>query len=207
MPSPLQNKLTLCFLGRSGCGKGTQAKFVLQRLAEQGVFHMETGRFLRDFMTRNNVTTELARTRVMERGELFPWWFPIFVWMRELMEHGHADKHLVGDGTPRRLAEAKLVDEIMTWHGRPLSICVYIDVSEEEATKRLLSRGRADDNLSAIRNRMAYFPRDVLPVVRYYQRHHRLIHVNGVTTPEEVWGNIDRVLARRLGALWPRNAT
>ena len=201
--NPLEEKLTFLVLGRSGSGKGTQAHFILERLEDQGVFHVETGRFLRDLMERKNVTTELARVRVMEQGALFPWWFPIFLWMRELLDHGNADKHLVGDGTPRRLAEAKLIDEIMTWHGRPLPICVYIDVSKKEAVRRLLARGRPDDNLTAIKNRMAYFPKDVVPVLNYYKRRGRFIRVSGEQPPEDVFREIDAALRKRIGKQWP----
>ena len=202
-----KDKLTLVVLGRSGSGKGTQAHFIMGRLKKAGVFHLETGKFLRDLMTRKNVTTELARTRIMERGELFPWWFPIFLWMREVIEHGNANRHIVGDGTPRRLAEAHLIDEIMAWHGRPLSICVYVDVSRAESRRRLLARGRADDTPAAIENRLDYFPRDVVPVLRYYRRQGRLVRVNGQQAPALVAKEIDKVLAKKLGKQWPSNTT
>lgn len=204
MDKNIKNKLTIVVLGRSGCGKGTQAHHILARLKKVGVFHLETGRFLRDLIEQKNVTTEIARTRLMERGELFPWWFPIFLWMRALVEGGNADKHLVGDGTPRRLSEAKLIDEIMAWHGRPLPICVYVDVSRREARKRLIARGRADDTPAAIENRLDYFPRDVAPVLRYYARRGRMVRVNGELPPEKVFQEIDRALAAKLGRRWPK---
>lgn len=203
----VKNKLTIVVLGRSGSGKGTQAECILKRLRRSGVFHLETGRFLRDLMTRKNVTTELARIRVMERGDLFPWWFPIFLWMRTVIEEGHADTNLVGDGTPRRLSEAHLIDEIMTWHGRPPALCVYVDVSRREARRRLLSRGRADDTPEAIERRLDYFPRDVVPVLRYYRRHGRLIRVNGANPPAQVARDVDVSLARHLGKRWPAHTT
>jgi len=203
MNKDLRHKLTLVVLGRSGSGKGTQAHFILKRLKSRGVFHMETGRFLRDLIERKNTTTELARTRLMERGELFPWWFPIFLWMRALVEGGNADKHIVGDGTPRRLSEARLIDEMMVWHGRPLPVCIYVDVSRKEARRRLLGRGRADDTPAAIENRLDYFPRDVAPVLRYYARHGRFVRVNGELSPELVAREIDLALAKRLKKQWP----
>ena len=202
----MNDKLTLVFLGRSGCGKGTQAKFVLKRLEAQGVFHLETGRFIRELLACKNPTTEIARASLDEQGKLFPWWFAMFLWLRELIEHGHADKHIIGDGTPRRVGEAKFLDEVLSWHERSLPVCIYIDVSEEEATRRLLARGsgRADDNLDAIRSRMQFFYEDVMPVIDYYEEHGRLISVDGNVSPDEVWQQIDRMLGERLGAKWPR---
>lgn len=203
MRRDIKNKLTIVVLGRSGSGKGTQARFILERLKNRGVFHLETGKFLRDLMKRKNVTTELARTRLMERGDLFPWWFPIFLWMREVIAEGHADTNLVGDGTPRRLSEAHLIDEIMDWHGRSAALCIYVDVSRSEARRRLLARGRADDTAEAIERRLNYFPRDVAPVIRYYARHGRSVRVNGEQPPEKVFAEIDVALKKKLGTQWP----
>lgn len=199
----IKEKLTLVVLGRSGSGKGTQARFLLARLKKPGVFHMETGRFLRGLAERKNVTTELAESRLMKRGDLFPWWFPMFFWLREMIEHGHADKHIVGDGTPRRLSEARLIDEMLVWHERSPALCVYVDVSRAEARRRLRARGRADDTPSAIENRLDYFPRDVVPVLRYYARRARMIRVNGNRAPDLVAGDIDEALKKKLGTRWP----
>ena len=200
----MNHKFTLCLVGRSGCGKGTQAKFLLERLRAEGVFHMETGRFLRELLAAKNPTTQLAQEVIMGPGGLFPWWFPMFLWLREIIEHGHAGEHMIGDGTPRRIAEAKFLDDVMSWHKRPLPLCIYVDVSEEEVTHRLLTRGRADDNVAAIRNRMDYFAEAVLPMIDHYEEHDRLISVDGNLPPDQVWRQIDRMLGERLGDQWPR---
>ncbi len=200
MKSDVKEKLTFVILGRSGCGKGTQAEFLLSRLAP-GVHHMSTGKFLRELMTKNNITGEISR-RVMHEGKLYPGWLAAYTWLREIIEGGHADKHLVFDGAPRRMWEAKLLDEVMEWHERSLPLCIYIDVGRKEAMRRLRARGRADDEGKAIRNRMRYFPKDVMPVIRYYGKSGRLIQVNGEQSMEGVRDGIDQALSERLGALW-----
>lgn len=201
----LKNKLTFVVLGRSGCGKGTQAKFMLQRLGSKKTEHLETGRFFREIMVKyRNPTTEIARG-VMERGQIFPAWFSAATWLKLVVEDGIAAKHWIFDGAPRWLWEAKLIDEVMRWHGRPLPICIYIDTSRQEATKRLLSRGRADDNLRAINNRMSFFARLVMPTIRYYRTKGRLVRINGNPPPEKVWQELDHALAKRLGRRWSKN--
>ena len=206
MSKNLKDKLTVVVLGRSGSGKGTQARFIVARLKKDGVHHMETGRFLRELLQKDNVTTILAR-EMDKKGSLFPSWFPVYTWLREIIEHGYADRHFVFDGAPRRLSEAKLLDEVIEWHGRSLPLCIYVDVSRTEARKRLLNRmrsgSRADDNPKAIENRLDYFPRDVIPVIHYYQKHNRLVRVNGEQAPELVAREIDAALAKRLRKLWP----
>ena len=164
---------------------------------------METGRFLREVLKRKNPTTKIGQ-EIMDSGRLFPVWFVIYTWLRELISHGHADRHLVYDGAPRRLLEAKMLDEVITTHGRPLPVCIYVDVRPSEVTRRLLERGRADDTHALIRNRLSYFPIHVLPVIRYYRTQGRLIHINGNRPVEAVWRDIDRILGKRFKKLWPR---
>lgn len=196
-----KNLLTIVVMGRSGSGKGTQAEFLMERLGESA-YHIETGKVMRRILQQTNATTIISRY-IMEKGKLQPSWFGAFVWLKELIEGGHADRDLIFDGAPRKVSEAQLVDEVMVWHGRHLPIAVYVDASEDTVTKRLLARGRDDDTPFAIRNRMDFFRRDVQPVVEYYESQNRLIHIDGERPPEEVWKELDEELARRLGKLWP----
>lgn len=198
-----ENKLTLLVVGCSGSGKGTQANFILRRLG-RGSHHLETGRFIRALVRKKkNLTTDIVR-EVANSGGLVSPWFAAFTWLRELIEGGHADKHLVADGSPRSLWEAKLYDDVMRVHKRMLPLCVYLDVSMADARRRLLLRARGDDTPRAIRNRMAYFEKEVRPMIRYYRRRRRLIVINGNPAPEVVWIALDHALAKRLGRKWPR---
>lgn len=198
----LQDRLTIIVLGRSGSGKGTQAKFIINRLRREGVYHVETGRFFRKIITKNIPSASLARM-YMKRGYLLPLWFAAYLWLKELIEKGHVASHLVYDGAPRRVHEAELIDEVAFWHGKSLPLCVYIDTSEKEATRRLLLRRRRDDRVSAIKNRMKFFRRDVLPVARYYEKRGRLIRIDGNPSPEIVSQLVERALLKRLKSKWP----
>lgn len=197
----LSSKLTLVVIGRSGSGKGTQAQFILDRLGKDA-YHIETGRFLRELLKHENPTT-LRAGEVMKTGGLFPSWFGEFAWLREFIEHGHADKNIVFDGAPRKTEEARLIDDVMKWHGRHVPFCIYVDVSEKQASARLLARKRDDDHPAAIRSRMQFFKKDVLPVIRFYRHKGRLIHVDGERSIEEVWKEIDEKLSRHFKHLWP----
>ena len=116
----------------------------------------------------------------------------------EFLERVSPSHHIIADGTPRRLAEARLWDEIMIDAGRPLPVAIYITLTEHEARRRLLLRGRAvDDTPEAIRRRFAYFRREVLPVVAYFRRRRRLVTVNGDQPIPTVWRDIKRALGLR----------
>lgn len=188
-------------LGRSGCGKGTQARFLLMRLKKKGVHHIETGRFIREMIQEKNISAVVTRRRY-DRGELMPAWIPIYLWTNELVEKEFAGDHLIFDGAPRRIIEAKLLDEFMAWHGRSLPFCIWVDIPRREAARRLLARGRADDTSAVIKNRLDYFSRDVMPVIRYFAKRRRIIRVDGAPAPEIVAKEIDAGLKKKLGKAW-----
>lgn len=199
----LKNKITIAIMGRSGSGKGTQSARIVARLGTRARY-LGTGFFLRKFMTSHNNASALISKNTMKKGKLFPSWFAAYFWLGEILDGGHANRDLIFDGSPRRIWEAKLMDDFIGWHGRPLPLCLYINVSKKEALRRLLARRRADDTLYSIKSRLAFFPKEVLPTIHYYARRGRLIKINGEKSPEEVWRQIDMALARRLGKLWPK---
>lgn len=197
----LHHKLTLVLLGRSGCGKGTQARFLLEHFKPRGAHHIETGRFIREMIRGKSITAVITRRRY-GRGEIMPAWIPVYLWTNELVEKELVEDHLIFDGAPRRLIEAKVLDEFMAWHGRPLPVCIYIDITRKEAARRLLARGRMDDTSAVIKNRLDYFSREVLPVIRYFAKHRRMIRVDGAPAPEIIAAEVDAALRKKLGKAW-----
>lgn len=199
---PKSNKLTIIVLGRSGSGKGTQAQFVLRRLKKQGVAHLETGRFLRNALKKyDNPTVNIAK-RVIGGGKLLPDWFAAYAILKEIVEKGVAVKHWVFDGAPRSLWQAKLIDDLVAWHDRPLPLAVYLEVGEKEATGRLRLRSRTDDRSRSIENRMRFFSKSVWPAICYYQRQGRLLKIKGEQPVGNVWRDLNSALAKRLGKQW-----
>lgn len=197
----LKDKLTIVVVGPSGSGKGTQAKFILKKLGASA-HHIETGKILRSFIKKSNPTADIIR-RVLTEGMFAPSWAVSFLWLKELVEKKTSGKHLVFDGSPRTLSEAKMLDDVIEWYGRLKPICIYIDVASAVATKRLLARHRIDDTLSVIKNRLKSFLYHTIPVVNHYKKEGRLIRIDGNWPPEKVWEELDNGLKKRLGKLWP----
>ncbi len=193
-PAPI-DKLTLVMLGRSGSGKSVQVERIERHFGRAG-HRIETGAFLRSLAARRHPTARIARP-IIEGGRLVPGWLATFVWLRDLIERGVGDKHLIFDGAPRVLWEARLLDEVMRWHRRPQPYCVYIDTSRREAERRLRERGRNDDTPAAIRRRMDYFVTSVRPVLRHYRERGRLIRIDGDQPVDAVWRGLVRALRRR----------
>lgn len=182
---------TIVFLGKSGSGKDTQAKFVAEKL--EPVLYVSTGSFFRKVMSKD--TTMGRRTKqVMDNGELMPHWFGAFAWEQTLLEELKGEENIIFPSSPRNAEEARELDEVLEWLGRDLSEAVLVDVPDEEAVKRLLKRARFDDNEEDIRARLSWFEPHVGPVIEYYEKAGRLHRVNGVGSVEEIFEKIKAAL-------------
>jgi adenylate kinase family enzyme len=63
---------------------------------------------------------------------------------------------------------------------------LYLEGPEDVMVKRLMSRGRSDDNEETIKKRLRVNKRDAEPVVEYYDKAKKLVRVNCNDTPEGI---------------------
>jgi len=181
---------TYIFIGRSGCGKGTQAKIIVDRLRasnERPILYLETGERFRSFVASDSYSSKLAKD-IMAKADRQPDFLAVWTWSSTLVEKFTGNEHLIFDGTPRSLKEAKMLDTAMKFYGRQNVNVIYLDISRQTAKDRMINRGRNDDHLDDIEKRLDWFDRDVLPAVEYYRQQvgYNLVVVNGDQSVEEV---------------------
>lgn len=168
-------------LGRPGCGKGTQARFLAKHFKMRV---LGTGELLRRFSGGNNPLGKRLRGE-LAAGHLIPSWLVFFLWMRKLLLLVKREG-VIFDGSPRKLVEADFIDEVFWWLGRPQPIAIMVRISEKEALRRLRKRGRFDDTSRAIAQRLGAFRKEVVPVIARYADKGRLIEVDGERPQHEV---------------------
>ncbi len=182
--SIMQKPLTFLFFGRSGCGKGTQAKLLQEYLEkkdrESNVLYVYVGDKMRELSGRDSLTAKLAN-EILLAGEKEPDFLAIWAWSDELVEKLKQNTHLIIDGSPRTLLEAKILDEAFEFYERKNIKPILINVSSEEVMARMLDRKREDDTEEQIKNRLAYYEKYVAPAVEYYRNEskNKLIIVDG----------------------------
>ncbi len=187
--------LTNIFIGRSGCGKGTQVDKLIELIKEKElgeVFHLEAGNRFRKFITEKFQAGKLAK-EILDEGGLQPEFLSIWAWGGELIKSFHSEQHLFIDGTPRRLIEAKVLESAFDFYGRSKVNIVYINVSRNWSIERMKARGRADDKeMADILARLDWFDSEVVPVLDYYRSHrsHNFIEINGEQAIEKVHQDI-----------------
>ncbi|MCK4805681.1 MAG: nucleoside monophosphate kinase [Candidatus Pacebacteria bacterium] len=200
----------IIFLGRSGSGKGTQAELLMKKFV---LVNIDTGDILRKLARRKD---KFGRTvlKTISHGKLVPIWLVIYCWFNQLLKIP-SKKGIIMEGSPRQLEEAKILEEIFSWLGRENLKVVYLRTSTKEVTQRLLLRRicskcgrgfslnftpnlkecsyckgklirRSDDYPRAIKNRMLFFQKKILPVINYFRKKKIVIEVNGEGSVEEI---------------------
>jgi adenylate kinase len=210
--------LSFALIGRSGCGKGTQAELLNKHFGN--LFSVSTGNLLRD-LAKSDTSVGKEIKKILTNGELIPDFMIIGLWMRELCVNLKDEQGILFDGALRRLIEAQQADEFLDFLGRKENFFpILIDISREEAFGRLTKRrickkcgklipwvgefkklekcdncggeliGRQDDNPDAIKNRLDFFDSEVKEVLDYYKKDNRLITINGEQPIEKVFKDI-----------------
>ncbi len=186
---------TLIFIGRSGAGKGTQAIKLINWLKtaspERHPFYVKTGEQFRQLLAGGSYTGRLLEGR-LARGELMPSFLPIWVWSHLLIENLKGGEHLIFDGTPRMLLEAKILDSMIEFYERAPATVINLAISRETAVERLESRGRGDDELAAINRRLDWFESETEPVLRYFKESplYRVVAIDGEQDIEAIHQDI-----------------
>ncbi len=189
----MQNKSkAFIFLGRSGCGKGTQANLLIEHLCKIGdkdckTLHIESGALIREFSLGDSYTQKETKA-VMESGLLIPEAVIVSLWMNYLANNFTSDENIVFDGTPRKLRESQLLDDALKFYKFEKPTVVCVNVSRDWSKKRLEGRARKDDTLEAIERRLEWYETDVVPVINYYKdsSYYNVIDVNGEQPIEDV---------------------
>lgn len=182
--------MRILILGPQGSGKGTQAKRIA---AAYGVPHVATGDMFRAAVADGSELGKRVRP-YLDTGDLVPDDLTIDLIRERLAE----EDGFVLDGFPRTMAQAEALDAMLDEIGKPLDAVILLQVSDEEATKRLRARaeqeGRADDSPEAIRNRLRLYHELTELVVDRYQLAGIEVIVDGEQTVDEVFAAIQDAL-------------
>ncbi len=190
---------TIVFIGRSGCGKGTQANLIEEFLKKQdsdlSVVHLETGKLFREFVEGATYSQEKSKN-LYKSGSLQPEFLTVHLWGDFLIRNMRKDSHLIIDGTPRRQDEASVLHTAFEFYERQKPHIFFINVSREWSETRMIERKRTDDTKQDIELRLNWFDKEVVPAIEYYKHNpfYNFHEINGERTIEEIHEDIVKIV-------------
>ena len=208
--------MRLVLLGPPGAGKGTQARYLVERF---GVPLVATGAIFRSNVAEG---TELGRlaSAYLDAGELVPDEVTIGMVMQAIDQ---APGGFVLDGFPRNIRQAEALEAELAARKAPVSAALAFLVDEETAVKRIAGRRtcancqrpynvffdpprvdgvcdecggpllqRTDEDEPTVRRRLQVYRESTAPLLKFYSDRGLLREVDAEGTEAEV---TERVLA------------
>jgi adenylate kinase len=182
---------TFIFIGRSGCGKGTQARLIQDYLKKydpnRDVLYIQTGAEFREFIKGPSITQKLSNV-IMQEGAFQPEFLAIHMWTSVLVNKYTGNEHLVLDGMPRKYHEAGVLDSVWSFYKMQQPHVVFLDLPKEEAKKRLMARKRFDDKEEEIEERLSWFESEVIPTLDFFKNNpdYHYVVIDATKPAEEV---------------------
>lgn len=186
--------LNIVLFGPPGAGKGTQSAKLIEQF---GLVHLSTGDLLR---AERKAQTPLGvkANQYIEKGNLVP--DEVVIGMIEnKMKEFKAPRGFIFDGFPRTVPQAEALDELLKSQQTQISCMIALEVGYDELLERLIKRGaesgRADDqDEEIIKNRIAVYNKETLPVADYYKGQSKYKGVYGIGEIEKIYSQICEAL-------------
>lgn len=181
---------TIFFIGKPGCGKGTQARLLSEKT---GWPIIGSGALFREIASEETPVGRKIRNEI-DQGLLAPHWFAMYLYLKSLFALPDGQSAIF-DGFNRKEDEARLIVSSMQWLNRPFSV-VHIRVSDEEVRHRLEGRvknsGRADDH--SVDTRLEEYATYTKKALEIFSDMGHLIDINGEQEPLDVARDIQTAL-------------
>jgi adenylate kinase len=202
----------LVLIGAPGSGKGTQARYLIEKY---NVPQISTGDLLRAAVAAQTPLGRQAKA-VMDAGQLVP--NDIVIGMiRERITRPDAENGFILDGFPRNITQAEALDELLFELGQPIDIVLQFVVDFDLLMQRMVGRltclscgaifneftkpprihsqcdlcggvlhHRSDDNEETIDRRLRVYSIQTQPVIDMYKQQGKVNVIDGHGTTDEI---------------------
>ena len=167
----------------------------LKSKSDRGIIKIDMGQELRNLRDTGTYSGKFTG-EVIDAGHRMPDFMAIYLQTKKLVDNFTGEEHLVADGLARGPEQTEAFDEMMKFYKRDRDFKILsIELSEASVIKRLLARGRNDDTVEGIQNRLGWYKTDVLPQLEFLKKRGReVLLIDGEPDPETIHKSILKAL-------------
>ena len=185
--------MNIIIFGPPGAGKGTQAKYLVNKLNS---FQVSTGDMLREEIKKN---TTIGKNIInnMNEGK-----FVDDEIVNKLLENIIFDPNkmnkLIFDGYPRTIKQAKNLDNLLNKSNQKIDFIFFLNVKKDSIIKRIEKRKilekRLDDNAETILKRYDTYMDVTKPVLDFYSKKENYHEIDGSLEIDNISQKIAQIL-------------
>ena len=182
--------MNIILFGPPGAGKGTQSKYLVNKL---NAFQISTGDLLREEIKKN---TDIGNAIIndMKDGN-----FISDKIVNQLIKNIVCDPQkknkLIFDGYPRSLSQAKNLKLLLDTTDQKIDLILYLNVDKDIIVKRLEKRkileNRSDDVSETILRRYETYMKTTQPVLNFYSENPNFKEIDGSLEIDEITRKIN----------------
>jgi len=185
--------VNIILFGPPGAGKGTQAKYLVDKLKG---FQISTGDMLRNEI-QNNSDVGKKIIHDMNDGK-----FVTDEIVNKLIKNVISDpdkkNKLIFDGYPRSISQAKNLDLLLNNSKQKIDFIFFLNVNKDTIIKRIEKRKilekRLDDDSNTILRRYDTYMETTRPVLNFYSKNSNFYEIDGSLEINEITAKIDAFL-------------
>lgn len=212
--------MNIMLFGAPGAGKGTQAKFLIEKY---GIPQISTGDILRAAI-KDETPMGMEAKKYMDEGKLVPDSTIIGI-IKDRLSQEDCKKGFILDGFPRTIAQAEALEELMKEMNIKLDKVISLNVPDELIVGRVTGRKvcpkcgasfhvkfnpskiegicdycgaalitRKDDNAETVTKRLGEYHTQTAPLFDFYKERNVLVEIDGTKEVKEITNEIFDIL-------------
>ena len=185
--------MNLILFGPPGAGKGTQAKYLVQKT---NGFQISTGDMLRDEIKKDS---EIGKKIINDMNDgKFVNDEIVNKLIKNVIFDPEKKNKLIFDGYPRSLSQAKNLDLLLKSSNQQIDFIFFLNVNKDTIVKRIekikIIENRSDDDLDIILKRYDTYMQTTKPVLEFYSKNSNFYDVDGDLEIDQITKKIEDFL-------------
>jgi len=182
--------VNIILFGPPGAGKGTQAKFLVEKI---NGYQISTGNMLRLEIQKNSkIGKEIIND--MNDGKFVSDEI-VNKLIKKITSDSKKKDRLIFDGYPRSISQAKNLELLLKNSNQKIDFIFFLNVNKETIVKRIEKRKiieqRTDDDLNTILKRYDTYMQTTRPVLDYYSKNPNFYEIDGSLKIDDITAKIE----------------